>query len=284
MPRLPNGDDKIVAKFGGRLAGGLVANAACASARLGLDAAWSGLLGDDDFGEILLSDFARFGVDASLAEVRPGEASDFCMILLEPGGERTILVVNTIPGPPPLTEGVRAALAAAKIVYSMPYQQDWFSELAETASACRCETALDIESSCPLQGEALTAALRQADIVFCSPGGLKLATGADEAAEGARQILSLGPREVIVTQGAKGAYGITNAETIFSPAFCVPVVDTTGAGDCFHAAYLLGRLRGWTLAERLRFANAAAALSVQKMGAREALPTFQEVETFLTKP
>src|SRR5512135_114223 len=82
--RLPDGCEKMVARFEGRLAGGAVANTACAVARLGLDVAWSGLLGDDDAGKFLLADFSRFGVDTSLVEVRAGESSDFCVILLEP--------------------------------------------------------------------------------------------------------------------------------------------------------------------------------------------------------
>ncbi len=280
VPRLPDGGEKTVARFEGRLAGGLVANTACAAARLGLKVAWSGLLGDDDAGKFLLADFSRFGVDISLVEVRAGNSSDFCVILLEPDGERTILVVNTLPGPPPLSPAVRAALSQAELVYCMPYSLEWTCELAQVAHGGDCRVALDIESSCPLQGEALVAALRQADIVFCSAGGLKLATGMG-AAEGAPVILALGPSQVIVTQGAKGAYGAKEQEALFSPAFHVPVVDSTGAGDAFHAAYLYKELQSASLAERLRFANAAAALSLQKIGAREALPGYVDVVTFL---
>ncbi len=280
MPRLPDGGEKVVARFGGRLAGGLVANTACAAAHLGLDVAWSGLLGDDDAGRFLLADFFRFGVDTSLVEVRAGESSDFCVILLEPDGERTILVANTLPGPPPLTPAVRAAIAQAKIVYCMPYSLGWVCELAQAVHAGEGRVALDIESSCPLQGEALTAALRQADIVFCSAGGLKLAAGVEDAAEGAPIVRALGPQQVIITLGAKGAYGVMEDQIVFSPAFQVPVVDSTGAGDAFHAAYLYKELQGAALDERLRFANAAAALSVQKIGARTALPNYSEVESF----
>jgi ribokinase len=281
VPRLPEGGDKMVARFEGRLAGGLVSNAACAARRLGLKVAWSGLLGDDEAGKFLLDDFSRFGVDTSLAEVRAGESSDFCVILLEPDGERTILVVNTLPGPPPLSPGVRAAISQAKVIYCLPYSLEWIYQLAQVAHAGGCRLALDIESSCPLQGEALTSALRQADIVFCNTGGLTLATGMDGAEEGAPVILALGPRQVIITQGAKGAYGATEQEIIFSSAFHVPVVDSTGAGDAFHAAYLCKEMHGASLAERLRFANAAAALSVQKIGARAALPAYPDVEAFL---
>jgi sulfofructose kinase len=71
------------------------------------------------------------------------------------------------------------------------------------------------------------------------------------------------------------------AEEAFQPAYKVPVVDTTGAGDCFHAACLLGIRQSWPLQHMLRFASAAAALSVQSEGARGQLPDRQAVEEFL---
>jgi sugar/nucleoside kinase (ribokinase family) len=67
----------------------------------------------------------------------------------------------------------------------------------------------------------------------------------------------------------------------FVPAFSVPAVDTTGAGDCFHAAYLFGYLQDWNVIQCLHFAHAAAALSVQQVGARGGLPTREQVEEFL---
>ncbi len=282
VPRLPASGEKILSQFDGRLAGGAVANAACAAARLGLDVAWSGLLADDDAGRWLLADFIAFGVDTTWIEVRAGESSDFCVILLEPSGERTILVVPTLPGPPPLSPGLRAELSQAKLVYCMPHYLDWTSELAQVAHAAGCRVAVDIESSCPLEGEALAAVLRQTDIVFCSAGGLKHAAHTEDAFEGAALILAYGPQQVIITQGAKGAYGATRQEANFSPAFNVPVVDSTGAGDAFHAAYLFKELQGAPLSERLRFANAAAALSIRDIGARRGLPDREEVESFLS--
>ncbi len=281
LPRLPGSGEKMLSRFGGRLAGGAVANAACAAARLGLDVAWSGLLGDDDAGRFLLEDFSRFGVDTSLVEVRPGESSDFCVILLEPSGERTILVANTLPGPPPLTPGLRAAFSQAKVVYCMPYSLEWLSELVQAARTEDCRIALDLESSCPLKGEALWDALKMADIIFCSAGGIKLAAGVDDPVTGADIIRTRGEQQAIVTLGAEGAYGSVERQRAISPAFRVPVIDSTGAGDAFHAAYLYKELVGVPLAESLRFANAAAALSVQKIGARGGLPGNSEVEAFL---
>jgi ribokinase len=282
VPHLPNGDDKMIAQFGGRRAGGLVANTACAAARLGLRSAWSGLLGGDDYGRLLLDELHRFGVDTAQVEILPGQTSDFCVILLEPGGERTIVVVNTLPSPPPIPPALETTLFQAKFVYTIPLELDWLRHLARLAHAGEGKLALDIESSSPLSGAALLAALQVADLVFCSQGGLALAAGENELQGGAQFILTHGPQLVVVTQGARGATAFTaGGEVTFSPGFSVPVVDTTGAGDCFHAAFMASSLKGDSLAECLRFANAAAALSTQQLGARGGLPTRAEVEAFL---
>ncbi len=82
--------------------------------------------------------------------------------------------------------------------------------------------------------------------------------------------------------GAAGAAAFRQAESCcFRPGYTVPVVDTTGAGDSFHAAFLCGLLSGWELGEILEFSNAAAALSIQTLGARPGLPSQDEVRSFL---
>jgi sugar/nucleoside kinase (ribokinase family) len=214
-------------------------------------------------------------VNTGLVEIRSGETSDFCVILHEPNGERTILVVNTIPSLPPLNPAVEAALGQARLVYTIPLDLNWLLQLAGLTHAGGARLVLDIESSSPMGGTDLLEGLKSADLVFCSQGGLALAAGDSDIAAGAKSILELG-------QGGRGAYAATQAgASVFSPAFSVPVVDTTGAGDCFHAAFMAGFLQGQPLEECLRFANAAAALSTLQMGARQGLPSRADVTAFL---
>ena len=296
VPRLPNRDEKLVVEFAGRAPGGLVANTACAAARLGLRVSWAGALGDDDGGRVIREGFAAFGVDDSLAVIHPGAMSDFTVILLDPSGERTILVVPTLPSPPPLTEAIRAALGQTRVAYTMPYPPHLFTPLAEAVHVGGGLVAVDVEDSSPARGDDLQAALAQSDLIFCNRRGLALATGSDDPATGATCLLERGPQCVVVTLGAQGAYALAyssftkppvssvSRKAVVSssvPGHNVPVADSTGAGDCFHAAFIFGHLQGWPLARALAFANAAAALSVQKVGARTGYPTRSEVENFL---
>lgn len=282
VPRLPASDEKLVVDFSGIQAGGLVANTACAAARLGMRVAWGGLLGKDKGGELSLRAFQDFEVDTSLVVVDANQQSDFCVILLDPGGERTILVVPTTPSPPPMNEEILQAAGMTRVVYTLPHRPEWYLPLADVVHNAGGLMCLDLETSSPSQGPELEADIQQADIIFCNKRGLALASRIPDIASGAQRLLDAGVSCVCVTLGKEGAWGFTRLENIQSPGYVVPVVDTTGAGDCFHAAFLAAYLQGESLKYALEFANAAAALSVQHIGARTGLPTADQVTSFLT--
>jgi len=282
IPRFPLPNEKLVVQFAGYQPGGLVANAACSAARLGLKTSWFGLVGDDAHSRMLLDVFSSFGVHTSEVVIKENSPSDFTVILLQPDGERTILVVPVLPSPPPLTLNVKNALQNTHVAYTVPYQRDWFLEFAELVHSCNGKVALDVEGCLDQYNTDIETVLKHADIVFCSKDGLQIFSHKNQVADGAARILSLGSEMVIATFGEKGARLFTQSTHYSTPAFDVPLVDTTGAGDCFHAACIYGLLSRWDLQRCLDFSSAAAALVVQKLGAREGLPTFDEVKIFLS--
>jgi ribokinase len=97
----------------------------------------------------------------------------------------------------------------------------------------------------------------------------------------ALELLGLGAKTVIITLGEKGSICVSPESYFYQPAFKVKAVDTTGCGDVFHGAFLLGLLRKWDLRETIRFASAAAALKCREIGGRTAIPDLREVEEFL---
>lgn len=281
VPRVLAAGEKLPVEFVGRMPGGLIPNAACAAGRLGLRTGWSGRVGDDDAGQEFLAAFEEYGVDSGTTEVVPGRITDLCVILVEPSGERSMLIVPAIPGRPRLTPAVQDALAHSRAGYTMPYELGWFEIFAEAVHAGGGKVVVDIESSVPLRGRDLGEALKLTDLVFCSEDGARLASGTEDITEAARFLLTLGPELVIITQGSRGAAAFRSQQICRVPAFQVPVVDSTGAGDCFHAAFLRGWLCNWPLEQCLRSASAAAAIAVGHFGARGGLPTLAEVQTFL---
>ncbi|MBN2302828.1 MAG: carbohydrate kinase family protein [Anaerolineae bacterium] len=274
VDRLPIADDKYPARLVGKLPGGFIANATCAAARLGLSTGYLGSVGDDDEANMLRQDFARWGVDrAGLLSVA-GEPTPFTVVLVDEQGQRAIL----LPASPlyhlPLDTAQLTIARRARIVYTFPRDMDWCEQLRSAARDSGGLFALDVENAVPLRGAALRTVIQAADVVFL--------TDASRKTHDLPPIHELAQADqwVIETAGGRGAYGIAGGESepVFAPAHEVPVVDTTGAGDCFHAALLAAKLDGAPVIEALRFANAAAAIKVQHEGARGGLPTRAEVE------
>lgn len=281
VPRLPKPDEKLVAEYVGRVGGGFIANTACASARLGLHVGWTGQVGDDDNGNYLLDEFKHYGIDYSTVSIHNEKTTDFCVILIDPTGERTILVVPTLWTPPLLKNEVIHSLRNTRIAYSMPREPEWFLPFAQTVHEGGGKVAIDIEDNAPVSGNDLISDLHQTDIIFCNKNGLHFITNLNNQDKSIEFILSLGVKTIVVTRGKDGASVYAPGENHHIDGFSVPVVDSTGAGDCFHAAFIYGLLANWPLKQSLHFANAAGAISVQQQGARGALPTSAEIETFI---
>ena len=127
----------------------------------------------------------------------------------------------------------------------------------------------------------LAELVRRVDILICGSGfGLSL-TGKRDLGEAGKAMLAMGPTIVVQTEGEKGSY-TTTAETSFhTPAFKVDVIDTTGAGDVFHGAYLVGLLHGWELQKTARFATAVSAIQCTTLGGRVGIPTYADTIAFL---
>ncbi|MDQ2901538.1 MAG: PfkB family carbohydrate kinase, partial [Acidobacteriota bacterium] len=107
--------------------------------------------------------------------------------------------------------------------------------------------------------------------------------GIGEAAPIAKALLDLGPRMVILKMGAEGCYSATRESQTHHAGFTVDAVDTTAAGDTFNAGLAVALAEDRDFAEALRFANAAAAISVTRAGAQASVPSRAEVETFLKR-
>ena len=280
VDQLPSHDEKVMGTLVGWMAGGPAANCACAASRLGLRTAALAMVGDDRSGQIIVDGYVEFGVDTSLIEVVPGATSTFTVILIPPTGEKAIVVV---PGTPPSyrMDRVEQALRQTRVMYMMPGARAQFLELARLARACGAEVMIDVESTVRIDPSSLRQVLAAVDVASFNRDGFIAAAGAQPTADAVRGLLDYGPHTIVVTLGAQGALAATAERVAQRPGYRVEVVDTTGAGDAFNAAFLCATLGGVALDQRLRFANAAAALAVTGMGPRGRLPTRQEVEIFL---
>ncbi|MFO7320225.1 MAG: carbohydrate kinase family protein [Chloroflexota bacterium] len=268
VDHLPATDSKLPGRLLGFLPGGFIANATCAAARLGLRAGFAGWIGGDDQGVMLRDDFERFGVDVGGLTVVAGEATPFTVILVA-GDERAIVIPDSpLYHLPPEDRQLEMARQARQVL-TYPRDAAWCQQIAAAARANGGVLALDVERMPAMA--ATREALALADVLFLADASVR------EQDWATARSLSFG-RWVIVTAGREGAYGFVDGSgPLHQPAYPAAAIDTTGAGDCFHAALLAARHWGDSLPEALRFAAAAAAIKVESVGARGGLPTREQV-------
>lgn len=280
VDRLPSHGEKVLGRLVGRLPGGTVGNFACAAGRLGLNVASFSIVGADDAGRLVLADFEQFGVATDFVRVDPEVETHFTVILIEPSGERSIVVVPMFKERHDL-DLARQALSKARALYLMPNDVEQFIALASIAREVGALVMIDVEPTIGADRRKLEQILAWTDIASFNEAGLTAVSGEEPTVAGARSLLAFGPNTVVVTLGSRGALAVTHEESAQRAGFHVPVRDTTGAGDTFNAAFLSATLRGEPLPRRLLFANAAAAIAVTGLGPRGSLPTRTEVEAFL---
>ena len=284
--RLPRWDDKALGRALGVYAGGTESNVACAASRLGGRSAGVGVVGDDPHAQLLIDDFQRHGVSTAHLAQRRDTASAMTTVFVSGGGERAIVYVpmkrrGAEPSPEQRPSFVDA-LAASRCVYTMPYDAAAFARLSSAARAVGTRVAIDVEREVAGDPATLATLLAGSDVAFFNESGFLSASGRIPSREALADMLAAGgPRVIIVSLGARGAIAASADDWAVQPAWPVRVIDTTGAGDSFNAAFLVARRRWRSLATCLAFACAAASRTVQAVGARSGLATPQNMATML---
>lgn len=259
--------------------GGQVASALLALARLGLHAAWAGAVGDDAEAEAALAPLHAAGVDCSDARVVRGGRTRRALVRVErQSGEREIF-----PERDPRVRLRAADVSSTRVAGARALLVDAEDLDASLAAAAHARAAgvpvvLDADRSVP----GLERLLAATDFPIVSRS-LAEGLGGGSARKGLRELAERCRRLAVVTLGDGGAIAAARdgAGAIESPAFEVEARDTTGAGDAFHAGFLLALLAGSGLVAALRTANAVAALNCEAIGAQGGLPTRECLERFL---
>jgi ribokinase len=267
--------------------GGKGANQAVAAAKSGARTALIGRLGRDAFGRRLKAFLSRQGVDlkhvATTAKAHTGTA-----IITVADADNTIVVV---PGANALMD---QSDVTVPIVTKGDILVSQFEIPAATIAAFfargRAAGATTILNPAPMMAFDRSL-LELTDIMVLNETELGALTGADVSADDAdakfiQRARSLRPSKhhsICVTLGRRGAIAIVQDESIVIPGRAVTPVDTTGAGDCFVGALAARLAGGAAIRSALEYANAAASISVQRVGAGPSMPTVREVEAVMTK-
>lgn len=264
--------------FGKRLIvspGGKGANQAVAAARLGAEVTMVGCIGDDVYGEMILKNLRQNHVDTSLVKVLPGENSGTAHITVAED-DNTIIVIKAANDlvDAKLIDEAEARIKEADLVllqHEIP-----FATIAYAINKCwqlGVPVLLNPAPVAPVPQDLLDK------VTYLTPNEHEAAILFKNLA--AEEILERNAGKVLMTLGSNGVAYYENGQVRNVPAFKVSPVDTTGAGDTFNGAFAVARAEGKDMATSVRFANAAAAVSVQKIGAQGGMPYLKEVEEML---
>jgi sugar/nucleoside kinase (ribokinase family) len=264
------------------LSGGNALNAGVAITRLGGHVTMSGPMGDagEKASAYILDDLAKEGIDGSGIVRMPGLVTPISNIMIDPGGERTIVTYRDpalwkvkMPDADTLLNDCDALLTENRCA-------EFVTDICVEARKRGIPVVLDADHIMSLREGLLVTS---SHIIFSSEA-LHATSGLDDDTESLRKIADLTPSFLAVTNGAQGITWLdSQRQPQLIPSFPVHTVDTLGAGDVFHGAFALAVAEGQELKEAMRFASAAAALKCTRFGGAFASPQRSEVETFLVQ-
>jgi sulfofructose kinase len=257
--------------------GGQVATTVVACQTWGLSTRYVGKLGDDDAARLHAREFTRMGVEGQLIHV-PGATSARSLILVDRRGERTVLCRRDERVTLRPEELKREWIVNARALHVDGHDTAAATLAASWARAAGVPVVADLDDIYP----GVDALVEKIDYLVASrdfPGRL---TGESNLKTALREIQTrYGCVLTAATLGPDGVLAWDGDRFHYAPAYRVPVVDTTGAGDIFHAGFIYGLSQGWALERQLDFSCAAAALNCMHEGARGGIRSVEAIETLM---
>jgi ribokinase len=287
LDRIPRPGETILGGEFSTAAGGKGANQAVAAARAGGDVTFVARIGQDVFGEEAVAGFVQDGINVQYVTRDPAAPSGVAFIFVATDGENSIAVASGANGrlSPADVKKAKGAIAAASALL-MQLETPLATVLAAAQLAAEAEVPVILN---PAPARVLPdKLLKLVSILTPNETEAELLTGIavrDEAtaAQAADKLHAWGVETVILTLGARGAFVSAASSRQLVPGFQVKAVDTTAAGDVFNGALAVSLGEGRPLLEAVRFANAAAAISVTRLGAQPSAPDRPEIELVLAK-
>jgi sulfofructose kinase len=277
-------DRELVQRANGSLlqGGGPVATAMVALARLGCRTLMLDKVGDDWRGKLIAEEFRREKVSTEYMVVSQGRSSSIASILVRKSdGARTIVFAPGDVEELSSADLPEEVIAASRIIHLNG--RHFEASLAAARMAKRHGVLVSFDGGAHRFNEQLRELISLTDICIVARQFAFAFSGTEDLQLSASQLLAAGPKIVVITAGVEGSWAFdASGQFLHQPAFTsVTSVDTTGAGDAYHGAFLCALLKDYPLAACAEFASAVAALNTRELGGRSALPSFREATEFL---
>ncbi len=269
-------------------AGGNAANTITALAKLGVSCGFIGIVTNDAYGKLILSEFRRRNVDTSHVLIRKSETlinSGLVETYVDRKGRRMLFVKPGVNSTLSLEEIDSEYFNKTSVVHFSSFvddqqfhiQKTLIKQIPKDAIVSFAPGSLYVERGL----KALELFIKRTDILFLTRKETYYLIG-QNFNKASEKLLTMGPRIVIITLGEKGSFIATKHERHSVRARNVKVVDTTGAGDAYAAGFLYGIINKFPIKKCAEIASALASFSVQKLGARAGLPNRKELTSVVS--
>lgn len=278
-PFFPKEDGKVRLKDIYIKCGGPIATALITLSRLGIKTSYIGAVSDDNFGKMILENLKKEKVDTTYTKIIKGYRSQFAFISVTKGKRTIFWIPGSFPELSP-SEIDLSHFPNAKVLHLDELMLDASVEAAIQARKRGITVVIDADSL----KEGIERLFSLVDIIIVPESLAKMLEPNSSYEEILKKLKLFGATHVIITRGDKGSIGYDGKQFVYQKAYKVDVVDTTGAGDVYHGAYIYGMLKGWNMKKSMEFASLCAAIKCTRFGAQDGIPfkTYPEIARFIS--
>lgn len=279
----PGRGEKVRAREIGKMPGGIIGNFCSQAVKTGVSCGIVSVVGNDENGRFILEDYRKRGIDTAGIYVDEKERTFYCVVFLDDSGEKYLSAVVTPLVSPAVSKIDYSYVKQARYVHMCSMDYELVTATIRELEKSSVKLSLDYEAHAEQAGLAhWETVFRQVSVLFTNEEGIRQLYPECSRDQAAAQLMGLGVEVLVITCAEKGGYIYKEDRVYHYQAFQTEtVMDTTGAGDSFNAAFLSAVVKGMDIERAADYAAAAASFVIQDVGARTGQKDDKAIMDFL---